>query len=193
MDIKTKRKEDIFVAALQCFNEHGYAETSIGTIAQKAGISKGGMYHYFTAKRELFLELFLYKVKQYHSEQLRDDLLKIAEPEKRLEVLLNETSNLLKKNADFYRFCLEFLAMGARDSEIRKVMTDFYKGTVEIFRNMINEGIDAGKFKPVDAQKIARILYILVMGTFFTYFSIDTDFDIADHVTFQTDFVMKAI
>lgn len=70
MDIKTKRKEGIFDAALLCFNEYGYAETSISILAQKAGISKGGMYHYFTTKRELFLELFLYKVKQYHSEQL---------------------------------------------------------------------------------------------------------------------------
>jgi len=192
-DIKIQRKEDIFAAALQCFNAHGYAETSIGMIAQTAGISKGNVYHYFPAKRELFLELFLWKVRQYHSEQLRDDLLKIVEPEKRLEALLNETSNLLKKNGDFYRFCLEFLSMGARDSEIRKVMTDFYKGTVEIFRHMVNEGIDAGKFRPVDAQKIARVLYILVMGVFFTYFSIDTDFDIDDQVAFQTEFVMKAI
>ncbi|MEI6125813.1 MAG: TetR/AcrR family transcriptional regulator [Pseudomonadota bacterium] len=193
MDIKTKRKEDIFDAALLCFNKRGYAETTISIIAQKAGISKGGMYHYFTSKRELFLELFLYKVKQYHSEELKKYLLTIEGPEERLQALLNETGRLLLKNEAFYRFCLEFLSMGARDKEIRKVMTGFYKSTVEIFQHMVNEGIDAGKFIPVDAKKIARVLYILVMGTFFTYFSINIDFDIADQVSFQTNFVMKAI
>jgi AcrR family transcriptional regulator len=193
MDIKTKRKEAIFDAALLCFNEHGYAETSISIIAQKAGISKGGMYHYFTTKRELFLELFLYKVKQYHSEQLKGYLHKISDPEKRLKVLLNETSHLIQKNEDFYRFCLEFLSMGARDQEIRKTMTDFYKSTVEIFQHMVNEGIDAGKFVPIDARKVARVLYFLVMGTFFTFFSIDVDFDFSDQVSFQTNLVMKAI
>ena len=192
-DIKIQRKEDIFAAALQCFNAHGYAETSIGMIAQKAGISKGGMYHYFTAKRELFLELFLYKVKQYHSEELKAYLFKIDDPEKRLRVLLNETIHMLKKNEGFYRFCLEFLSMGARDKEIRKVMTEFYHGTVEIFQHMVNEGVDAGKFTTIEAQQIARVLYILVMGTFFTYFSIDIDFDIDEQVSFQTNFVMKAI
>jgi hypothetical protein len=100
---------------------------------------------------------------------------------------------MLKINEDFYRFCLEFLSMGARDKEIRRVMTDFYRGTVEIFQHMVNEGIDAGRFAAIDAQKIARVLYILVMGTFFTYFSIDIDFDIAEQVSFQTDFVMKAL
>jgi hypothetical protein len=58
---------------------------------------------------------------------------------------------------------------------------------------MVNEGVDAGKFTTIDAQKIARVLYILVMGTFFTYFSIDIDFDIDEQVSFQTNFVMKAI
>ena len=193
MDIKTKRKEAIFDAALLCFNVHGYAETSISMIAHKAGISKGGMYHYFTTKRELFLELFLYKVQNYHSEQLKGYLLKIANPEQRLQVLLNETSNLLKKNESFYRFCLEFLSMGARDDEIRKTMTDFYRSTVEIFQHMVNEGIEAGKFDPIDAKKVARVLYVVVMGTFFTYFSTDIDFDFSEQVSFQTDFVMKAI
>jgi AcrR family transcriptional regulator len=189
----TNRKEEIFDAALLCFNEHGYAETSIGMIAQKAGISKGGMYHYFTAKRELFLELFLYKVKQFHSDEFKAYLRKIDNPEKRLKLLLNETSNIFIKNVDVYRFCLEFLSMGARDSEIRKVMTDFYTSTVEIFQQMVNDGIDAGKFSPIDAQKVARVLYILIMGTFFTFFSINIDFDITDQVTFQTDFAMKAL
>lgn len=80
--------------------------------------------------------------------------------------------------------------MGARDQEIRKTMTDFYKSTVEIFQHMVNEGIDAGKFVPIDARKVTRILYFLVMGTFF---SIDVDFDFSDQVSFQTNFVMKAI
>jgi len=108
VDIKTRRKEEIFAAALRCFNERGYAETSISMVADRAHISKGGMYHYFRTKHELFLELFLYRVKRY-SEQLRTYVQKADRPEKRLQILIQKAGQLLEKNEDFYRFCLEFL------------------------------------------------------------------------------------
>jgi len=192
MDIKTKRKEEIFAAALLCFNEKGYAETTISDIAEKAGISKGGLYHYFTTKRELFLELFLYRVTQY-SEQLRGHIQKTDTPEKRLQILMKKTGQLLKKNEDFYRFCLEFLAMGARDKEIRTVMTGFYKDTVEIFQHLVNEGVDAGRFTTMDSKKVARTIYFMVMGVFFTFFSVDPDFDFSDQLSFQMDFMLKSL
>lgn len=193
MDIKkTKRKEDIFAAALLFFNERGYAETSLSIIAERAGISKGGMFHYFRTKRELFLELFLYKVRQY-SEQLRSLLHQEDSPEQRLKILMQEAGQLLEKNEPFYRFCLEFLSMGARDHEIRKVMTDFYKDTIKIFQLIVNEGIDTGKFKPIDSQKVARILYFVVMGAFFTFFSVDPDFDLSDQFSFQAEFMLKSM
>jgi len=192
MDIKTKRKEDIFAAALLCFTERGYAETSISSIAQRAGISKGGIFHYFKTKRELFLELFLHRVKQF-SEQLRSSFQQASGPDDRLKILMHETGQLLEKNEAFYRFCLEFLSMGARDHEIRKVMTDFYADTLEIFQLIVNEGIDTGRFQPIDAKKVARILYFVVMGAFFTFFSVNPDFDLSDQASFQADFMLKAI
>ena len=192
MDIKTKRKVEIFTAALLCFNKKGYAETTISDIAAKAGISKGGLYHYFTTKRELFLELFLYRVTKY-SEQLCGHLHQTDSPEKRLQILMKKTGQLLKKNEDFYRFCLEFLAMGARDHEIRKVMTGFYKDTVGIFQQLVNEGIDTGRFTPMDSKKVARTIYFMVMGVFFTFFSVDPDFDFSDQLSFQIDFMLKSM
>ena len=42
---KEKRIEEIFEAALQCFNENGYDATSMENIAVKAKSSKRGMYH----------------------------------------------------------------------------------------------------------------------------------------------------
>ena len=192
MDIKTRRKEEIFAAALRCFNERGYAETTISMVAERAHISKGGMYHYFRTKHELFFELFLYRVKKY-SEQLRTYVQKANSPEKRLQILIQKTGELLEKNEDFYRFCLEFLSRGARNHEIRTVMTAFYKDTVEIFRHIVNEGIDKGRFKPVDSKKVGRLLYFTVMGAFFTFFSVEPDFDFSNQLSFQIRFLLKAL
>ena len=192
VDIKTRSREEIFAAALECFNKRGYADTTISIIARTAGFSKGGIYHHFKSKRELFLELFLYRVRRY-SEQLKSLLHQEESPEKRLQIFMKETGILLKKNEDFYRFCLEFLAMGARDTQIRQVMTSFYKDTLGVFCGIVNDGIDRGKFKPVDSRKVARIIYFLVMGVFFTSLSVDTDFDLSDQISFQTEFLLKGL
>lgn len=192
MKNRDKRKEQIFSAALQCFIEKGYAESSISMIAARAGISKGGLYHYFPAKRELFLALFLQRVNQY-SAQIQQRLKKEKNPGKRLEMLVRHTGSLLAHNEDFYRFCLEFLSIGARDAGIRSVMTGFYRETVGIFCRIINEGVDSGRFAPVNSKKTARMLYFTIMGAFFTFFSVDPDFTFADQFSFQVDFMLKAL
>lgn len=192
MTLKVKRKEEIFSAALQCFIERGYADTSISAIAARANISKGGLYHYFPSKRELFLALFLFRVQRY-SEEINQHLKYEVSPEKRLRILVAQTSRLLVQNEDFYRFCLEFLAIGARDTDIRAVMTSFYKETVGIFCRIVNDGIDAGVFTPVDAGKVGRMLYFAVMGSFFTFFSVDPDFTFSDQLSFQVEFILKAL
>ena len=55
--IKDERREQILSAALRVFATRGFAATKIGDIAARAGLSHGLMYHYFSSKEEIFLEL----------------------------------------------------------------------------------------------------------------------------------------
>ena len=190
--LKEERREAIFEAAVHCFNEKGYAEASIASIAERAKISKGGLYHYFSTKKELFLELFRYRVNKYF-DQMKSYLNPEDEPEERIRVLVKKASEILKKNEDFYKFCIEFLAMGVRDREIRRIMTDFYKDSVETFKQLITEGVETGNFKTIEVDKTARALYFIVMGVYFTYFSVDPDFDIIDQHTFHVNNILKSI
>lgn len=47
---REKRINEITQAAIEVFLEKGYENTTMESIAQKAGISKGGLYHYFPSK-----------------------------------------------------------------------------------------------------------------------------------------------
>ncbi len=190
--LKEKRKEIIFKAAVYCFNKNGYTATTLDRIAEKAGMSKGGVYHYFKSKRELFLNLFDYRVNKYF-DQIKLYLNKKDTPDERLKFFVKRAGQILKENEDFYRFCLEFLAMGVRDPEIRNVMTEFYKDSIETFRHLIQEGIEAGIFKKIDTEKAARTLYFLVMGAYFTYFSTDPDFDIMEQHSFHINNILRSI
>jgi len=193
MEPKEKRKENIFEAALLCFNETGYDKTNSETIAAKAGISKGGLFHYFKSKKQLFLELFQYRVNKYF-EQMKSCIKEEDSPDDRLRILVKEAGLVLKHNVEFYKFCIEFLSMGVRDSEIRDIMTAFYKSSVQTFQSIIHDGVESGKFEEnLDTEKTARAFYLLVMGIFFTYFSINVDFDIFDQQDFQINRILKGI
>ena len=54
---KEKRREQIKGIALKLFIDNGYSKTTMDEIIQAVGISKGGMYHHFSNKEEIFLEL----------------------------------------------------------------------------------------------------------------------------------------
>ena len=52
-EIRVNRKKDIMDKALELFATEGFDKTSISKIAQRAGISKGLLYNYFSSKEEL--------------------------------------------------------------------------------------------------------------------------------------------
>src|SRR3954462_6885689 len=51
-----ERREEILVAAMEEFGEHGLDGTSTDTIARKAGISQPYLFRLFGTKKELYLE-----------------------------------------------------------------------------------------------------------------------------------------
>ncbi len=189
---KKDRKEDIFEAALQCFIENGYYRTSLDTIADKARISKGGIYYHFKSKDELFIKLFTYRCEKYF-EHIRKEIQEIDDPEKRLEQFVSKASSVVIQNEDFLRFFLEFMAIGARDPEINKVMTEYYRDSVANFKHLIEAGIATGKYKKMNAAQIARGVYFLSMGIFFTYFTVKPDFNMVDEHIFHIDNTLETI
>lgn len=54
------RKMQIIEAAMICFGEHGYANTTIDAIGKQASLSKGSIYRFFTSKDELMLAIIDY-------------------------------------------------------------------------------------------------------------------------------------
>ncbi|MCK5186033.1 MAG: TetR family transcriptional regulator C-terminal domain-containing protein, partial [Deltaproteobacteria bacterium] len=97
------------------------------------------------------------------------------------------------ENEDFFRFCLEFLSMGVREPEIRKVMTIFYKDSIDTFKQLLEEGVKSGKFKDLGSDRVARTIYFLFMGVFFTYFSVNVDFDLNKQHKFHINNILTAL
>ncbi|MCP4714320.1 MAG: TetR/AcrR family transcriptional regulator [Deltaproteobacteria bacterium] len=188
------RREEIFEAALVCFNEKGFHKTSIDDIAQKTGITKGGVYYHFKSKKNLFIQLFNIKVNDYFT-RVTTPVADNKNAAEYIQHLVQRSEKIFHKNADILRFCLEFIWMSTRDQELRSVVTAFYKQRVSSFAEIIREGMKSDMFRDVEPDTVARILYFLSMGSFLTYFTTDLDFDIidqhADNITTLYDGIAK--
>lgn len=74
-EIRKQRKQEILQAAILVYAEKGYAASEIGEIAERAGLARGLVYHYFKSKQTLFRELYEYMMDgtqrstKYHFEQ----------------------------------------------------------------------------------------------------------------------------
>lgn len=52
-----RTREQVVMAALACFIEHGFHQTSMRMVADTAGVSLGNIYNHFQSKEELIAEI----------------------------------------------------------------------------------------------------------------------------------------
>lgn len=98
------RKEKIKLiseSALELFADKGYADTSINMIANKAGISKGLLYNYFSSKDELLESILSYGFDEINDiyDLNKDGVLEIKE----MEYFIREIFNRIKANTNFWK------------------------------------------------------------------------------------------
>ena len=191
-EAKENRKEDIFTAAVKCFNKNGYYRASMDMIAEGAKMTKRGLYYHFKSKDELFIELFHYMNKKYY-EQIPSYASEVSDPEERMLMFLKIANQVLKENTDFLKFSHEFMSIGIRKPVIREVMTSYYGEQVEKVRNIIDNGIQSGQFASVDSEKMARAIVLITIGAFNTYFTLNTTFDLADQHSFNILQLLKGL
>ena len=70
---KKKRKEKILKTAWNLYKQTDGQLPTVSVIAQKSGLSKGTFYLYFKTKEEIFLQLYLHKLQEWH-ESVADKL-----------------------------------------------------------------------------------------------------------------------
>jgi AcrR family transcriptional regulator len=77
---------DLMVKAAELFLKKGFEATSVNEISAATGLTKGGLYHYITGKRDL-----LYRIIKFGLENLElrvQSVLEISDPEQQLRALI---------------------------------------------------------------------------------------------------------
>jgi AcrR family transcriptional regulator len=90
------RRAEVLQAALEVFAEVGFERATLQDVADRAGVTKGALYHYFDSKDELFLGLMSERVAALVAAS--QALVAAAEPTKPREALLRELLEAMWSN-----------------------------------------------------------------------------------------------
>lgn len=160
-----QRRKEIFAASVHLFLEKGFNETSMREIAEAAGVGTSTLYDYFKSKDEILVSYYeneIQKITNWGQEIVTQDL-SVSEKlrtimQKHLAYLLDNKSFHLKLFVETQR-----LSMGSQ----QLIQAQRYKYR-EMLRALIEEGMQTGEFREVNAQLAARSIYTLLTIAVFT-------------------------
>jgi AcrR family transcriptional regulator len=157
----------IMKATFDALSKHGYSNLTIKRIDEEFLKSEALIYHHYESKDELLLDLLSYLLECFEEREIPTPA--GADPETQLRTLFDHilSSTAGGTNADLEKVLIELRAQAVQDETYRahftRTRTQFQDNLSEIIQN----GIDSGVFREVDAEQVAEFLTTIVSGVMF--------------------------
>lgn len=157
------RREQILSAARRCFIESGFHPTRMDDIARAAGLSKGGVYFHFKSKQEVFDSLV-----QEEFENSMAFLASVTREERpiseKMQSIAQHYMQYFSQAPEAPRFFIVMGEMALRDEALAGRLLEMQKAFVEQIAQLLQEGIEAGMIRPVNARTLGAVLKALLDG-----------------------------
>jgi AcrR family transcriptional regulator len=167
---KENRVDEIIEAAISEFLENGYEKASMESIAKRANLSKGGLYHHFKSKSEI-----LFTVNLKFMEPIQVLLYKIETTESITEGLKQYIADYLEYWSHHKReLKLYFLTMNEafNNPEIMQLYKEATSQIFSYFKSIFKKGIEISVFRSFNPLSHA-ISLISCLDGFLGYLLID--------------------
>ena len=153
------KKENILNAALTLFVEYGFHGAPTSRIAKEAGVSNGTLFHYFSTKEDLIIELY-HSIKEKLSEYLNSKISESSSVEVKMKSLFIDTLiwAMNNKNEFYYIQQIHF------SPHIAKIPYEHIHKQTQLHYNLLQSGIDAKILKPIKPDLLFSILSSHVFG-----------------------------
>lgn len=158
-----KRKIQIIQAAYDVIASKGYNNFTIEDIANQAGLSKGGVLHYFKTKEDILIFLLeqIYLIIEGNIKK-RSERYKTAE--KKLKAIIIAMILTAKRHPAFYTVMVDFWAQISINERIRKINSRIYERMCNEIKKVIEMGINEKVFTSVDPGNTAYAIVSMVMN-----------------------------
>lgn len=151
-------RESIVSAARECFSNDGYDETHTDTILERAGMSRGALYHHFPSKRDLFEAVYIAVVKESIAHALREG----ADSKSPLEDLLTACNAWLRlvRKPEIASILIE---QGPQVLGWKRARDIEAESSLSPMRRAIKRACDAGQIK-VHSVEVAALLVNAILA-----------------------------
>jgi AcrR family transcriptional regulator len=156
------RVNEILEAAVEEFLNHGYDGTTMDSIARRAGLTKGGLYHHFANKDAILLA----------ANQLFSQPIAAA-----MEAAAREADALTGLRGFFRHYVLYwanhpreiaffFLSMSKMiaEADLRVAMGSYYDQTMGFYRSRLDMAVAQGSLRPHDTASRALTIMMALDG-----------------------------
>jgi AcrR family transcriptional regulator len=160
-DSSSERKTQILDTAAVVFARKGFHQARVDDIVQESGLSKGTIYWYFKSKNDIITAL-----SQRMLDQEIDSLYALLDAGGTVrERLLSYTRHVIDEvhqlaESGLLPIFYEFYALAARNSDkaIRLFIRQYLENTRTALAPLIQQGIECGELRPLDAEAAAMAL-----------------------------------
>ncbi|MDD3732871.1 MAG: TetR/AcrR family transcriptional regulator [candidate division Zixibacteria bacterium] len=155
---ENKKVTAIMESAQTLFARNGYNKTTVDEIARQADVAKGTLYKYFRSKNDVFKAVVVRENNQINH-YIMEAVNKADSPIKKIRALLDVKIRELRKAVTFYRVTRDVAQeLWPRMDAVR---TDFLNWERNLLKDILNEGIKAGRFKIDKPEMAANVMAIV--------------------------------
>jgi AcrR family transcriptional regulator len=168
-EYEDQRRDELIKATYLEVAEKGYSNVTLQDIATRAGVSKGSTLYYFATKEDLFLGALEWLVEKIHT-RIREAVAAVDDPVDKMKTALSSVFKNAHDSRQFFLSYTDFVSIGTRNKRFHDLNARFYSGCCSLDREIIEYGISAGAFRPVNPTDASTMVRALVDGFMLQWF-----------------------
>ena len=150
-----EQKTSVVQAAAGVIRQFGFEKTTMGDIAKALHMGKSSLYHYFSNKEDIFLEVFKTEV-----EELRDEFLRAIDaegtPEAKFRAYILTRTEMFRRKLNQH---MEFIeATSERYELLLRIHQMFDQDEIRIISGILEQGVAEGRFSLPDVHTTAVVI-----------------------------------
>lgn len=162
-ELEAIRKAQILEAGLKTIAARGCAAVTMEDICRAAGMSKGGLAHYYKSKKELFKAVFREFFERVFKRS-RETMARFPDPLERI-LSFDWLYNMEDSDAVLgYPLLYDLMSMAVHDEEYRSIFHEWVERWVTMLGEALREGVEKGIFKELDVDGVARSISAVYQG-----------------------------
>ncbi|MAZ68884.1 MAG: hypothetical protein CMG49_05910 [Candidatus Marinimicrobia bacterium] len=188
---KTKdlKKNKILDAALQIFVKKGYADTRMDDIVKDSGVSKGAIYHYYSSKKDLFLDLINFW-EEFYFPNILDKKYRNKKAAGKLREIAKDVILTFKDKKYVFLAELEIWSLANQDEAVRYKTKKLYTNLIKLFSSIISEGIENKEFKKINVNIAALSIMTSLQGVIWFSIFEESKLSAEEYLTEVMEFII---